>query len=263
MMNFRRMNYDKKDRLCNSALSLVLLGLFMSPPSQADTLSVTLPAVQTTLSYEHPVRLDRVFTDAIAQSGGVSPAQYFVANKLFNLDKAEQINQLKQQVLEQLNALALERSKFKTSSELLARQIESWNVAYRENLNLDFDVIRTQPTANPMLSGHFALVAENRSSLVNIEGLVFQPQPLNFSSNLTLRDYINQVDIFSSAHPSYAWVIYPDGHTIRVGYAQWNEEIIQLTPNSVIFLGFDSDSDHTLKLEEQIVKLITMRTNIK
>lgn len=268
MMTFRQTNNDKSndDKMNHTGmnkLSLALLGLLISPLSLASALNVILPAEQIALNYEQPVRLEQVFKDAIAQSKTTSPTEYLLANKLFNLDKAEQSEQLKQQVLDQLNALQLKNQKYKTSSDILTNQIESWEVSYREDLNLDFDVIRTQPSANPMLSGDFALVSEKRSSWISVEGVMSKPQNLKFKSHLNLHDYIGQVDSLSSANPSYAWVIYPDGNTVRAGYAQWNEESIQLTPNTVVFLGFDSDSGNTLELEKQIVKLITMRTNTK
>lgn len=242
--------------------SLILLGLLSSSFAMAAALSVTLPSKKTALNYAHPMRLDQVYTDVINNSHAISPTEYPIANQLFNLDKSHQSEQLKQQVVEQLE-VQFGDGKNRTSAQLLINQIESWEIGYREHVDLDFDLIRTQAGANPMLSGHYEFITVKRSPQIQIEGLVFQPQTLEFKSDMSLSAYINQAKTLSSAHSSYAWVIYPDGHAVRAGYALWNNQDIQLTPNSVIFLGFNSDAEASLALEEKIVKLIAMRKHHK
>ncbi|WP_260338183.1 capsule biosynthesis GfcC family protein [Vibrio ponticus] len=238
--------------------AMALLSLLLSPITHAENqLSVLLPAEQITLSYPQPVRLEQVFNDAISHSKATSPLEFPLANQLINLDKQTQAEEFKQNVLTQI----VQQLRVNNSKQSLIKQVTNWQVGYRELISLDFDVIRSQANANPMLSGNFEFVTNKRSATISIEGLVVQPQALKFKADSSLSDYIQQVNESDNVHPSYAWVIYPDGHFVRAGYAIWNNENIQLTPNSVIFLGSNSDSAETIKLEEQIVTLITMRKN--
>ena len=243
--------------------TLILSALFIAPSSFANTLTIKIPQQNSVLDYPHPVRLEQVFSDIITQSNTRSPNDYSIGNKLFNLDKAEQSQQLKQQVLNDLQVLLNEKKSDAASIQIIIDQITQWQVGYRETLNLDFDTIRMQSQANPMLSGHFEFLTTQRTPRIHVEGLLFAPQSMELKSNKSLEHYIDQISPLSSAHSSDAWVIYPDGHYIRAGYAYWNNQNIQLIPGTVVFLGFNSDSTDSLKLEERIVKLITMRKSTK
>ncbi|WP_083181287.1 capsule biosynthesis GfcC family protein [Vibrio scophthalmi] len=246
-------------------IALWLTGTASISPSFANALTINIPQEEIKLEYSQPVRLEQVFADVISQSNRNTTAltQYAVGNKLFNIDKQPQSQQLKQQVINELQSLAAENSANQASVDILVEQIKSWNVGYREELTLDLDHIRIQPQANPMLNGHFELVTTTRTPQFSIEGLLTVPQSIELGPDKTLSHYLEPLAQLSSAHPSYAWVVYPDGHYKRVGYAYWNNENTALIPGTVVFLGYNSDSASTLELEERIVKLISMRTSTK
>jgi hypothetical protein len=242
-----------------TALIFSACSLITASNASAQALKVNLPSTDIALEYAQPQRLDQVFTDVIAQKPSPSPVNFPIANQLFNLEKQEQTEQFKQQVLKKLAALASGSGKQKESIGILIKQIKEWPVGYRESITLDFDEIRLQAKANPMLSGEYEFIIPGRSNTVSFEGLLFSPQQVEFQSDQSLNDYLRKLNLLSSAHPSYAWVIYPDGHYIKAGYAYWNNDNTQLTPGSVVFLGYNSDASEIQNIETDIVKLIRMR----
>ncbi|WP_159656109.1 capsule biosynthesis GfcC family protein [Vibrio atypicus] len=242
-----------------TALFFAGCSLITASNASAQALKVNLPSTGIALEYAQPQRIDQVFTDVIAQKPSPSPVNFPIANQLFNLEKQEQSEQFKQQVLKKLTDLTSGSGKQKKSIGILIEQIKDWQVGYRESITLDFDEIRLQSKANPMLSGEYEFIIPGRSNTVSFEGLLFSPQQVDFKSNQTLSDYLGKLNLLSSAHPSYAWVIYPNGHYIKAGYAYWNNDSTQLTPGSVVFLGYNSDTREMQNIEKDIVKLISMR----
>lgn len=233
------------------------------PFSFAAALKVNLPADQIALEYPQPVRLEQVFNDIIQQATHTLPSRYPLANQLFNLDKQQQAESQKQAVLNDLEILTTDQHISLEPAGIIRQQIQEWDISYREFTQLDFDLIRTQTHANPMLDGHFELVAPKRLQRLSFEGLLFSPQQVEFDSSISLATYLQKMNRLSSAHPSYVWVIYPNGDYARVGYAYWNDQGTQLTPGTTVFIGFNSEAKEVQQLEERIVQLITMRRSAK
>lgn len=236
-------------------LASVLLPIFAA---SADGLKVELISQGTTLQYEDAQRLEAVLSDAIAHSQTLSPVTYPLANQLFNRDKQATAQQLKSDVLQQLEQRK-QHTGDEASMDILIEQVKRWTVGYREPLSLDIDKVRIQAEHNPLLTGAYELITPQREEHIQVEGLLFRPQTLAFTSANTLSEALAQTDLLSSANNSYAWVIYPDGHYIKAGYAYWNNENTHLTPGTIVFVGFNSDDNELQRLEENIVKLISMR----
>ncbi|USD41322.1 capsule biosynthesis GfcC family protein [Vibrio sp. SCSIO 43135] len=236
-----------------------------SPTLSAETnskLSIQIPSESITLSYPEPVRLEQVFKDTIANSKQSSPLAYPLANQIFDISKEHEAEQLKTGVLKQLNQLVAEEDTFKESAKLLIEQIKRWDVGYREKISLDYDVIRLVPSSNPILAGQYEIIVPNRSNQVIVEGLLFRPGTLEIRSGYTVSDYLAEASLLSSAHRSYVWIIYPDGEFTRSGYAYWNDDQATVAPGSILFLGFNTDSEEMLELERKIVTLISMRKGL-
>ena len=252
------------NKCVKSILGRVLLGCLLIPaPVYATELSISLPGDQLALEYPHPVRIEQVFTDVIALQGATQPTVYPLANQLFNLDKQSQVNQEKQRVVKHLQALADRQVISAEAAGVLKQQIQSWAVAYREKIDLDFDQIRTDAADNPMLQGNYELITPKRTRTLSFEGALYTPQDVEFDESLSLSGYLSRLNLLKKAHPSYVWVIYPDGNFVRSGYAYWNSQNTSLTPGSVIFIGFNSSNKEVQQLEQQIVQLITMRRSAK
>ncbi|MGX1923798.1 capsule biosynthesis GfcC family protein [Vibrio sp. NH-7] len=252
------------NKCVKSILGRVLLGCLLIPaPVYATELSISLPGDQLALEYPHPVRIEQVFTDVIALQGATQPTVYPLANQLFNLDKQFQADIEKQDVLEKLQALVDGQVISEEVAGVFKQQIQSWTVAYREKIDLDFDQIRTDAADNPMLQGNYELITPERTRTISFEGALYTPQDVEFDESLSLSGYLSRLNLLKTAHPSYAWVIYPDGNFVRSGYAYWNSQNTSLTPGSVIIIGFNSSNKEVQQLEQQIVQLITMRKSAK
>ena len=244
------------------AISLLLYSAFLASQALAAKLTVELPSEQVVLEYSQPIRLDQLLRDVIKQSKVSSPLIFSVGNQLFNIDRQNEALQLKQQIISHLQRIAAQDADLRVSSEILIEQINSWDIGYRELINLDYNQVRIEPEDNPLLSGNYELILPNRENRVRIEGLLFDSRIVDFTASDPLSAYIIPSSILSSANPSYAWIIYPDGPYKRVGYAYWNDEGTRLTPGSVIFIGFNSDSEEFQTLEANIIKLISMRKGL-
>ncbi|WP_052319236.1 capsule biosynthesis GfcC family protein [Vibrio sinaloensis] len=252
------------NKCVKSILGRVLLGCLLIPTQiYAAKLSISLPGDQLVLEYPQSVRIEQVFTDVIALQGATQPTVYPLANQLFNLDKQFQADIEKQDVLEKLQALIDGQVISEEVAGAFKQQIQSWGVAYREKVDLDFDQIRTDTADNPMLQGNYELITPKRARTLSFEGALYTPQDVEFDESLSLSGYLSRLNLLKKAHPSYAWVIYPDGNFVRSGYAYWNSQNTSLTPGSVIFIGFNSSNKEVQQLEQQIVQLITMRRSAK
>lgn len=243
-------------------LHLCWLALILASPLSAKSLQITIPTASITINYEKPVRLEQVFGDIIENTEKHSPTTYPLSNQLFNLDREAEAQTLKHDVLERLRLLAQNDRTLVSSVGILVEQIKRWDIGYREPLVLDYDQIRIKKEYNPLIFGSYELLIPGRDESLIFEGLLFSPQKVPLLPELKLSDYLLQVNRLSSSHPSYVWVIYPDGEYTRVGYAYWNDEKTSLAPGTHVFLGLNSDNKEHLNLEEQIVRLITMRKSL-
>ncbi|MGF1843516.1 capsule biosynthesis GfcC family protein [Vibrio clamense] len=235
------------------------------------TVSMTLQGIG--LEYDQSVRLDRVLSDALNQlyfdqesvvqeyaaQTASSYSPYPEGYKLFNLDKQSQADALFNSVVQQLEALSSDID-YQQNAAMLLQQLKQVSFAYREDINLDLDTIRLDPSLNPSLPGSYALELNSRPDTVLFFGLVEQTQQ-PFSASKQLGDYIQQTALLAQSNNSDAWVISPDGRTQKVGFAYWNNQHMNLMPGSTVFIGFNSSGlsvfDNDLKkLEQDIVTLL-------
>lgn len=254
----------------NHCLLALIMAAF-SASSFASVLTIHLPNEKKVLEYNQPERLEKIFTDIINQQKNVEIAYngqngpltallgYPLNNMLFNQDKESEVEKRKQTLLQRLSAYTHVHPKSKASMALLEQQINRWDVGYREFINLDYDAIRITPQNNPQLKGNFELITPKRPKTIHIEGLLFVPVTKPFIGGLTVADYLKQTTLLSSANSSNVWVIYPDGHTKKVGYAYWNDEQTILAPGSIIFVGFNRPNAQLLDFESEIVSLLQSR----
>lgn len=249
--------------------------------NQANT-TITLTQQGIGLEYDQSVRLDRVLSDALnqlyfdqeyvtqeyaaqtASANSSSHSPYPEGYKLFNLDKQSQADALFNSVVQQLEALRADID-YQQNAAMLLQQLKQLSFAYREDINLDLDVIRLDPSLNPSLPGSYALELNSRPDTVLFFGLVEQTQQ-PFSASKQLGDYIQQTALLAQSSNSDAWIISPDGHTQKVGFAYWNNQHMNLIPGSTVFIGFNSSGlsvfDNDLeKLEQDIVTLLGFITN--
>ncbi len=242
-------------------ITLLFQSAVIASPSSPKT-TVILPSEQISLEYPSPVRLEQILADTVANSKNASLSGYPIANQLFNIDKYPSARALKNEVIVDLNNLAIQKPHLIHSINLIKEQLKRWDVGHREFLSLDYDLVRIDSSLNPVLVGNFELLIPKRDHTFTVEGVVFRPSQIDIHSPNVLSHYLSSLSLPSSAHKSYVWLIYPDGQIKRSGYAIWNDEKASLAPGTVVFVGFNYDSNDTLQLEEKIATLISMRKSL-
>ncbi|CAM3727998.1 capsule biosynthesis GfcC D2 domain-containing protein [Vibrio aquimaris] len=237
---------------------LALLALFLSINVFANKLIVQVPQQSVLFEYKNPARLSQVIQDIKENTNSYSDA-YFIANQLFDKAQLNKAIGLKESVLKRLSQLEGENA---VLASTLIKQIESWQVGYRLFIPLDYDEIRIKNNLDPKLSGEYELAFPKRNHFSYIVGLVEKPSEIDISNSPSLSDAISIAQPLAGADKSFVWLIYPDGHTTKSGYAYWNNSQTHLPPSTVIFVGFDSGSQFIRSLEKDIIKLISMRKSI-
>lgn len=167
-----------------------------------------------------------------------------------------------QSLLTRLDALAARQGGEQGAAiHALRQQLAGVRVTGRLAVNLDPDWVRLHPQDNPPLEGDYTLWAGPKPSSVTLLGLVSAPGKKTFVPGRSVDEYLDAVNTRSGGERSYAWVIYPDGKTIKAPVAYWNARHVEPTPGSVIFVGF---AGHFFTsawdgLNEQILHSLTHR----
>ncbi|ENA0611891.1 capsule biosynthesis GfcC family protein [Enterobacter bugandensis] len=121
------------------------------------------------------------------------------------------------------------------------QQLQAVKVTGRQTVNLDPDVVRVAEKGNPALEGDYTLWLPVQPSTVTVMGLISRPGKQPFTPGRDVASYLDEQSLLSGADNSYAWIVYPDGHTQKAPVAYWNKRHIEPMPGSIIFVGF---ADH-------------------
>ncbi|MRT14912.1 hypothetical protein GJV07_21790 [Enterobacteriaceae bacterium RIT711] len=141
------------------------------------------------------------------------------------------------------------------------QQMQAIHVTGRQFVDLDPDWVRVHPRANVPLQGDYSLWAGPQPSTITLMGLVSSPGAKPFVAGRSADEYLDGVEKLSGADRSFAWVIYPDGKTQKAPVAYWNNRHVELTPGSILFVGFKErlfNSDFN-DLNQQILNSLTHR----
>lgn len=121
------------------------------------------------------------------------------------------------------------------------QQLQALKIAGRLLVNLDPDDVRVSENGNPVLQGDYTLWLPVKPSTITVFGLISSPGKKPFTPGRDVASYLDEQSLLSGADNSYAWVVYPDGHTQKAPVAYWNKRHIEPMPGSIIFVGF---ADH-------------------
>ena len=143
----------------------------------------------------------------------------------------------------------------------MRQQMQAIHVTGRQFVDLDPDWVRVRPRANVPLQGEYSLWTGAQPTTITLMGLVSSPGEKPFVAGRSADEYLDGIDKLSRADRSYAWVIYPDGKTQKAPVAYWNKRHVELTPGSILFVGFSDrlfNSDFN-SLNQQILNSLTHR----
>ncbi|HEO9145605.1 capsule biosynthesis GfcC family protein [Enterobacter ludwigii] len=121
------------------------------------------------------------------------------------------------------------------------QQVQALKITGRLPVNLDPDDVRVSENGNPALEGEYTLWLPAQPSTITVFGLISHPGKKPFTPGRDVASYLDEQSLLSGADNSYAWVVYPDGHTQKAPVAYWNKRHIEPMPGSIIFVGF---ADH-------------------
>ncbi|WP_407220088.1 capsule biosynthesis GfcC D2 domain-containing protein [Enterobacter sp. CPE_E1214] len=121
------------------------------------------------------------------------------------------------------------------------QQVQALKITGRLPVNLDPDDVRVSENGNPALEGEYTLWLPAQPSTITVFGLISHPGKKPFTPGRDVVSYLDEQSLLSGADNSYAWVVYPDGHTQKAPVAYWNKRHIEPMPGSIIFVGF---ADH-------------------
>lgn len=116
----------------------------------------------------------------------------------------------------------------------LRQQLQAVKVTGRQKVNLDPDEVRVAENGNPSLEGDYTLWLPAQPSTVTVMGLLSSPGKKPFTPGRDVASYLDEQSLLSGADNSYAWVVYPDGHTQKAPVAYWNKRHIEPMPGSII-----------------------------
>jgi hypothetical protein len=214
---------------------------------------VDLPQSKVQIQTTQPIRLSAVLQEAKSRT---SFGSYSEGNKLFNLNNQAQIERIKQESIQSLNTLMAMANYERLATSLLA-MVKSKHYAYRELISLDLDQIRLDSAQDPLLSGHYQLSMMPRPKTIAIVGAITEPTVANYSPELTVMNYLQLVTLRQGSSKSYAWVISPQGHSVKVGTSYWNNEHTAILPGSIIFVGLEESLNSDLpNLEPNLITLL-------
>jgi hypothetical protein len=237
-------------------LSLSIVSLLTSYTGHANESYVALidlPQAKIQIQATQPVRLSTVLLEAKSRT---SFSPYHEGSKLFNLDRRAEIERIKHESIQSLNALIAETGYERLATSLL-NMVKTQHYVFRELISLDVDLVRLDSAQDPLLSGHYQLSMMPRPHTIRMVGAIDETQVAHFSADLTVMDYLQLVTLRKGANKSYVWVITPQGNSIKVGASYWNNEHTHIPPGSLIFIGLDDalNSDFP-NLETNLITLL-------
>lgn len=157
--------------------------------------------------YLNPVRLSLIMRQ-FADKGD----WYWPACTIYNAD-APEIEAQRQAVIEQIDALAYELRPTDEKAVALAalrHQVESWTLAKRLPVSVNYDAARLDTKQNPMLQdGNYILRLTGRPDVVWMSGLVKTPGAYEFRASHSPFHYAGGISMRNDADPDFVYVISP------------------------------------------------------
>jgi len=245
-------------------LSLLLLLVFHVHSVLAQTtVLVKYPNADNTiqLTYAQPVRLEQVFNDVQNhQASPVAPI-FWTGSALFVQHQDNELKQKKQSVITALEQLALQKERDQQSILSLKKRVLAVQLSKRIFQPLDPELIRIQPSLNPLLDGRYLLSLPSRPDSVLTLGAVKQPINILWQERADTNYYLNQAQVTTDANKDYAWVIQPDGEVQKHSIAYWNYQHRDIAPGAIVYLGIDGLPSKFNRLNQDIIQLLRNRVS--
>ncbi|GHA39025.1 capsule biosynthesis GfcC family protein [Photobacterium aphoticum] len=223
-------------------------------------------------SYPAPVRLEQVLSDtlqhltqlpvpAIHNGTAVSnQTLYWPAASLFTRfphpDKSAVIDALSTLIADS----DTDEARVFTA---LKQQLSVLPIGERIFTSLDYDAVRIDASANPLVNQSVTLVLPPKPTQVLVLGAVQQPGFFPWQPRQSVDAYFDQARVASygmtQANNSDAIVIQPDGTVETHTFAYWNHQHRDIAPGATVYLPFADLPREAASLNDEIVNLLRNR----
>jgi hypothetical protein len=188
---------------------------------------------------------------------------YWPGSALFKLNSTDP-QQLRSQIFQRMATLQAlwhgEQSKLEALSNL-RQQLDSWQLAKRIDIKIDYDLARTNAEFNPQFdAGEYLLLLKLRPTDIRIFGLIATENKLKHRDAIDVSRYLDKLSLLPGADKSTVYIIQSDGRVFEAPIAYWNRQHQELMPGSQVFVPFDDSwSSDLAQLNKLIVQLAADR----
>ncbi|OCH36716.1 capsule biosynthesis GfcC D2 domain-containing protein [Aliivibrio fischeri] len=245
--------------LSSFVFSLLLSASTVTYASSTQAVSVTLPNQNLVLNYSQPIRLDQAILDANAQVNFYSLGAVLSDNQL-----QKDIDNLRNNSIEQLSSLSRETSLFSASNEFkrsatqIISQLEHHTFVGRIFSPLDLDLIRINEKLNPILNADYQLFVHPRPTSVSFFGAIDSETSISvpFIEHASIDDYLDSLPLSSTADTSTVYVIQPDGVVQTTEFSVWQNKPAYLAPGASVYIPLGGLPSGFSSLNTSIVQLL-------
>jgi hypothetical protein len=190
---------------------------------------------------------------------------YWPAASVFQRDQVN-LEKTRQSVLKTLSALNArlegeDKAQQQVLNQLMA-EIQTWQLAKRINVRLDYDLARISLANNPMFDeGKYILKMDTRPEQIYIGGVTSSKSSHAILPSADVSDYMSTVKLSTIANKDIVHIIQPNGDTIEAPIAYWNKQHQEVMPGSYIFVPFKESLfvPEYAQLNKQIILLAQNR----
>lgn len=189
---------------------------------------------------------------------------YWPASALYKTDD-NSAHVLQQRVLQQLADL---QQKYATDTKLqqallsMVSQVQSWQLATRVFIPIDYDFARARAALNPKFTpGNYRLQIYTRPAQITLLGLVSNHGKIGHKNAGNVAQYVAEMSPLAAADTNTLYLIQPDGRIVKVTAAAWQQNTIEAMPGAQLFVPFKTGllSAKWQRLNQDIVALARHR----
>lgn len=230
--------------------------LLLSSSSQAE---VEVTINKTIYSYTTNPRLSDVLAPVAFQE-----SWYWPSSQLFR-SNTTQAQELRQQIVEKLAIESDKNDSYQSIYNAIAKQLETWKIADRIRIEIDFELARVSPKNNPLIeNGLYRILLSKRPTNIHVFGALNNELNLPYNNNTCIEEIMSKITLSEYADKSFVYLVSPQGRINKSPIAYWNNKCTILMPGSLVYVPLQESlfsKAHSI-INNQILALAVNRMNI-
>ncbi len=142
-------------------------------------------------------------------------------------------------------------------------QIESWQLAHRVKIPINFEHARFSLDKNPLFeNGDYRIILSQRATHLHFFGALVQEQRLAYQENTCLSDYLPQLKTLKAAEKSFVYILpnyatSQDMLAVKAPIAYWNEQCVVPMPGASIYVPLQENQffKGSTRINQQVISL--------